>query len=943
MNKFSFTGSSAILMLVALAATSAVGVDAQAATRPIGQQPDRQGASANETAPSDTTQAQPGSEWDDASDFTFTESQLDEDLDAAQTISSISSAASDPYRSNVGFTWSAMRFRVRALDNMYAESYLNGLAFNDLETGRFSYSLMGGMNDATRNREGASAYDFNTFGIVGVAGGENTNLRASRFQQGQKVTVSLCNRNYRYRTVYTFGTGLLANGWAFGGTVGYRGAKEGVIEGTFYNSLSFLLSAEKRIADHVISLVAFGAPTERAQQGASTEEAYWLANSHYYNPNWGYQNGKKRNARVVNDFEPTAILTWDWNIDANSTLVTNLGFKYANYSSTALGFAGEAYDPRPDYYKNLPSSVFNVYDPNTNNYDYLSTNSFLVEQYNSLYDRWTSAKANRQIDWDRLYYINRQSEAAGGEALYYQERRHNDQRVWALATTYNHSFNQSHRIAAGLQLNDTKGMHYKTMADLLGGSRYTDIDKFAAGDYGLQSMQAQSDMRHPNRQIDEGDRFGYDYETNVQRAQAWAQYLYNSGPLNLNVQGQINGTQMQRNGLMQNGQGQILMADGTYLDNSYGKSGWARFLGGGAKAQVAYRPMAQSRFTVSAGWEKKAPLVRNAFVAPRVQNDYVNNLTLEDILSADASWQFRFGDFSGKATGYFIEMRNQVEQTAFFNDANSAFTYLTMSKVNKRHCGVELAVEYQILSNLSAHAMGTWSQALYTNNPYAQLNTQGMSAEDNAKVNRWTNPVTGQNEKLRVAADGMHVGSTPLTAMNIGLEYNVNSYFFEVNLNWYDRVYVGFSQYRRLTNIMENSVNIGIDKESELPVYSVKEQEICENGAVLWNSSTGELERIYTAQQEKFHPGFMLDASIGRYIRMKNGRSMSINLSLQNITNNTNLRTGGYEQNRDDNYYNSYGTGDGSKGLAKAYKFSRNSKYYYANAFNAFLNVNYKW
>ena len=103
------------------------------------------------------------------------------------------------------------------------------------------------------------------------------------------------------------------------------------------------------------------------------------------------------------------------------------------------------------------------------------------------------------------------------------------------------------------------------------------------------------------------------------------------------------------------------------------------------------------------------------------------------------------------------------------------------------------------------------------------------------------------------------------------------------------------------------------------------------------------MKRIYGAQQEKFHPGFMLDLSVGKYIRMRHSRSMSINLQVQNVTNNTNMRTGGYEQNRDDSYYNSYGTGDGSKGLDKAYKFSKNSKYYYANAVNAFLNINYRW
>ena len=48
------------------------------------------------------------------------------------------------------------------------------------------------------------------------------------------------------------------------------------------------------------------------------------------------------------------------------------------------------------------------------------------------------------------------------------------------------------------------------MADLLGATRYTDLDKFAVNDYGIASDEAQNDVRHPNRQIAKGDRFGYD-------------------------------------------------------------------------------------------------------------------------------------------------------------------------------------------------------------------------------------------------------------------------------------------------------------------------------------------------------------------------------------------------------------------------------------------------
>lgn len=892
---------------------------------------------------------------EDASDFTFTESQLDEDVDAAQTISNVASSNNDPYLSNVGFLWSSMRFKVRALDNMYSTTFLNGLEFNDLELGRYNYSLLGGLNDATRSKEGSSGFENNSFGVTGLGGGENMNLRASHIATGQKVTLTACNRNYKTRMMYTFGTGVLNNGWSFAGTFGYRWADEGVIEGTFYNSFSYLLAVEKRTSDlkHHFALTTFGAPTERAQQGASTEEAYWLANSHYYNPNWGYQNGKKRNSRVVRDYEPTALFTWDWNIDNDSKLSTSAAFKYANYSSSALGWGGEAYDPRPDYYKNLPSSIFNVYDPEKNNGDYLAENPFLMDAYNSLYDMWQE-KENRQVNWDRMYYVNQQN----GESLYYQERRHNDQRVWALSSTYSRSLNTHNKLMAGILYNNTRGMHYKTMGDLLGGSSFLDVDKFAAGDYGMNSIQAQPDLNHVNRRVKEGDRFGYDYDTDVNLEKLWAQYAYNSGHFSLDLAGHLAATQFNREGNMRNGQGMNLLSKPEdieaaraagrlydyqgrqYYDNSYGASDWAKFLGGGVKGQLAWMPMAGYRFTAAASWEKKAPLVRNAFVAPRVQNNYVDNLTLEDILGAEASVQFAFGLVSGKVTGYYNEFKNAVEQTAFFNDANSAFTYLTMSKVNKRHYGMELALDFKIIENLYLRVIETYGEAEYTNNPYAQLTTEGMSNTDNVKVNYWENPVTKQSMPLRVAAKGMHEGSTPLTALTLGLKYNWNYWFFEFNANYFDRVYLAFSQYRRLTNIMTNYTPSSVGANGQL-TYDVSRQELDDNGGVLLNGD-GSIHSFEAPTQEKFKGGWMFDASIGKSLRLKHGQ-MSINLQLQNIANNTNMRTGGYEQNRDDSYYNTYGTGDGSKGQDKAYKFSRNAKYYYANAFNFFLNVNYRF
>ena len=320
-----------------------------------------------------------------------------------------------------------------------------------------------------------------------------------------------------------------------------------------------------------------------------------------------------------------------------------------------------------------------------------------------------------------------------------------------------------------------------------------------------------------------------------------------------------------------------------------------------------------------------------------MQNNFVDNLTNEDIYTAEASYQFRLGDFSGKVTGYYTRFNNGVEQTAFYNDQEERFTYLTMTNVNREHYGVEAALKYNLTSNFSVSLTGTYAEAQYLNNPLAQVAYEGMNASTLKTLNTWKNPVTGQQMPLCVVADGMRVNGTPLTAISLGLNYNVNGWFFEANLNYYDRVYISFAPYRRLTSTYQLAGKFytpSVDASGKLSYGDeTMQQKYMKEGGILF-AQNGSIVDTQAAEQEKFKGGFMLDLSIGRYIRLAKGKSISINLSVQNVTNNRNLRTGGYEQNRDD-FYNT--------GVAKAYTFSKNSKYYYANAFNAFLNVGFKF
>ena len=131
-------------------------------------------------------------------------------------------------------------------------------------------------------------------------------------------------------------------------------------------------------------------------------------------------------------------------------LKTSAGFKYSNYGTSALGWSGNAADPRPDYYKKLPSSIFNVYDKST------VPSEDELNLFNEVTERWKTSKSTRQIDWDQMYFANQQANALGKETLYYQEERHNDQLAFNFSSIFNHTIDQHNSYVVGLAVNTTK-------------------------------------------------------------------------------------------------------------------------------------------------------------------------------------------------------------------------------------------------------------------------------------------------------------------------------------------------------------------------------------------------------------------------------------------------------------------------------------------------------
>lgn len=804
--------------------------------------------------------------------FTFTEAQLGEDENMGQNVSIVSSG-SNVYASEVGYLFSPMRFRYRALNQKYNEMYINGTPVNDMETGQFRYSLVGGLNQQTRSMEAALPFESNNFSYTGIAGSNNYNFRPAAMATGQRLTLSAANRNYVLRGMYTYNSGLTEKGWAYSANITYRWANPGYVKGTSYNALSYFFGVQKLLSGgHSLAFSTWGNPTERGTQGASTDEMYWLANDNQYNPYWGWQDGKKRNSRMVRDFSPSAIFTWDWNINDNDKLTTSLFGKYSMYSSTKLNY-NNSENPQPDYYKRLPSNFYDVW--NSGN---VQNTEFALADWENAREYLAGSERNRQINFDELIYANRQAAANGQDALYYIQKRHNNQLNLTLSTSLTTNLTKNSTWTNGLFAAHNVNYHYQTMDDLLGAASYHNTNNYALGTFAEGSDQLQYDLNHPNAVVGEGDKFGYDYTILTNRVQGWTSYAENFGIVHYMISGRLGYQSMQRNGKMRNG---------LFANNSYGKSGTADFVEGGIKASGNFNLGGGHTLTLGMGYDSKVPQASVAFVAPEMNNDFVGELHNEHVFSSEIGYQFLNSWLHANISGYYNHITHATEWTCFYFDDINSFSYNSLTGLKKDYYGVEAGLDFKLTSAFNLKLLGTISDAKNVSNAkVVYLNsTQGTYNQDVALVK------------------DMRENGTPLTATSIKLSYHQGGWFIDLAGNWYDRIYLSYSPYYRY----QGSLNkIGSVDEAGNPVVS---------------------------PQDKGHGGWMMDGSIGRSIYLRHG-SLSINLMVTNILNNTHLVTGGYEQSRSD--YTSTGN-------TRLYRFSKNPKKYYAYGTNGMLNIAYKF
>ena len=846
-------------------------------------------------------------------DSIFAEFDNDSSASDTQALPSSLSASKDIYNNIASYRFSEMRFNVRGYDSMYQDVYLNGIRFNDAMTGYGPWSLWSGLNDATRNQESSAGLTPTDFGVGGIGGTTNVNARASQMRKGFRASVSNANQMYRWRGMISYASGALDNGWSYGFSLSTRQGGNGYVEGIFYNAYGYFASVEKLFGTrHRLSLSILGTPQQRGAQQASTQEAYDLFGSNYYNPNVGFQDGKLRNTRVRRTHEPIAMLNYAYDITDKTRLsvATSLRFGYNGYS--ALTWKDGA-DPRPDYYRYLPSNYLSqitsgipgIFEPTTD------------EQFDNYISGAISAMENwtGYIDFDRMYALNRHEDpttaeyAKGYRSNYMIEERRTDQLDYNFVATLSHEFNANHRIVGGLKARVNRTEYYSTVKDLLGGDYWLDIDKFAERDKGSDIIAYQNDVEYYNanghaRVVKEGDKYSYDYYAHLHQAQVWAQYGLTLGGFNMNIGAEAGHTSMWRQGLWRKG----LFPNG---NDSYGDSEHLNFLTYKAKAAFSYRFSGAHSIALNALAMADAPKFAAAFVSPRTRNQSNPGLSTEKIYSAELTYNLNLPYIKARISGYFTQMHDLAKVVSYYDDLQSSFTNFAMSGIDKRYYGVEFGFNVPIWAGISIQGALNWGDYRYTSNPnFVQIIDNSAKIELVDKVN-WKN---------------FYVESTPQIAANIGLDYRSSSnWFASVNFNYYDKLYLSMNPAYRTNNAVKSYV------------------EVLSNDNASDNAKAWALTNINNMRsQEDLGHAYTLSASLGKNFYIQRKYMLGFSAEVKNILNNQNIKTGGYEQMRMRRSRGYNGNPAGSN-PAESYYSRFDSKYFYMLGTTYFLNIYFRF
>lgn len=489
---------------------------------------------------------------------------------------------------------------------------------------------------------------------------------------------------------------------------------------------------------------------------------------------------------------------------------------------------------------------FHASDPNPTYYRKLPSYGLLTAD---------EFREQAQIDWASLYSVNQLNltdnygNAKG--AVYSIVEDVNKDKTFNFASHFDTRIEDNWKLNLNFNYQKLKSDNFRRVKDLLGANYAYNLDAFG--------NDQPYDIDNPNTQAKAGDRTQYSYDL------LRDQYAFNaSTEIDLNrwnVVGSVfaSYSESQRDGKFRH----HAFAD------SKGESEIYKGYDAGLKGKVTYKINGKNFIVYTGTFFSLSPSLNEIFVSPRVTNMITNDLTNQMINSNDLSYIMRSQILKLRLSGYYTTINNATEISRYYadvtegsNSGGNALIAEVLTGLNKTYKGLELGSEVKITPTFSATAVASYGIYTITNNP---------------KVSSFDDDF-GHREWGTANIKGYKVAGTPQKGYSFGLRYNSPKYWWVgASANYLADQYLDFSALNKTSALYTDPAT-----------------------GHVYPGVTPELIAQIT-EQKKFDDQFMLNANIGKSFLFGKYR-MGVSVSVNNILNNRDYVTGGFEQGRAVNF-----------------------------------------
>ncbi len=786
--------------------------------------------------------------------ITLTEDDFSSDDESSLLQSGISllQSSQDVFSKTASFELGSYWFKVRGIDNSYANIMFNGIPMSKNRTGKPDFGNWGGLNNVVRYPyELAENNNISNYSFSNLGGTTYYDTRSSSYRKGFQFTYSFSNRTYQHRVMTTYSSGMLPSGWAFTFSGSRRWMEEGVIDGTYNDSYAYFTSIEKKINDkHKLNLTTFGSPARRTGMSPNTQEVYDLRGKNY-NSYWGWQDREKRNERVKRIFEPIVMFTHYWNLSDQSKVTTTASYQFGYNKSSRLN-RYEADSPSPTYYKNLPS--------------YWLSQGNLSEYEHSLHAWENNDLAITQLNWDQLYKANNHaptyqdpySGQLGRRASYFLVDDIIKDKTFNAATHLQTFLNDNWKLFFNINYQNLVSNNYREVNDLLGADFAVNKSSFIKGDGSISSANDYNYLK-PGSVARKGDKTEYDYQLFRQEFTGNATSRLTVNRWEVAVSFLFGWNEAYRDGKFKHG---------LYPNNSYGRSDKANFIELGLRTGIIYKINGRNFMILNSAYFESSPTLDEIFVNSRLNNDIIPTLSNQRINTNDLTYVVKSPVMKARITGYYTKIKNAVEISRYYakgvslEESQDAFVSEVLTGTEKEFLGGELGLDWKLTPSITLSGIASLGQYSYKNNPNLYIlsdNSPGIHDYGSSYMKNYK--ITG----------------TPQKAYTVAIRYYSPQYWWAgISSNFLQDIYSNVSSLSRTQNF--------IMKDDAFPYEDITPKNV---KSVL--------------KQKQFQDVFMVNANIGKSIKV--GKYiLSLNASINNILNERGYVTGSFEQGRNSNY-----------------------------------------